>query len=127
MSVRALHDVVYDLPEDFFQRIESGVDEDTRKALRAGIEAGREITRLRNWAWVALVVGLACFIIGIATDIVVSGVFVWFLGLAALSFVVALVVYLSAASSYLAHRQDLHRFLAFVRAERGSSLGRDLS
>lgn len=127
MSVKAFYDTVYDLPEDFFQGIEQGVDSETRQALKAGFEAGQEITRLRTWAWLALVVGLACFLIGIGAELLVSGIFPWLLALAVLWFAVSLVVYLVATSTFVAHRQGLHRFLAFVRAERGSSLARGLS
>lgn len=119
----------YDLPEDFILRVESGLDEETRESLAQGVRIVELLRRVIRWMAFAFGLGAALLFLGVIVltsrripwiggYLVVSGVACW---------IFALVAFLFGIAVSLAYRRDLHRVDAFVRAERGSSLARDLA
>lgn len=88
-----------------------------------GFRTGQRMTQVRTWAWLALVLGALLLVVSVLIPI--GGPLV--LLLSAAWFLAGAVLYAYAYALFVTHRQEVHSFLAFVRAARGSSLGRDLS
>lgn len=125
--IKAFHDAAYDLPEDFFERVEDGVDPETRARLVAGFQAGARMTQIRTWAWLLLVFGLLTVFAAYFAGGVAALLYLALLTTGGAWIVASILLYVYAYTVFLAHRQDVHTFLAFVHAARDSSLGRDLA
>ena len=125
--MKSFHQAAYDLPEDYFERVETGLDPETRTRLGAGFRAGQRVTRIRSWGWAAVVLGLLLLVASFAAAAFVSWMFVIVLGVAVVWMLLGILLYLSAFIVYAAHWKEIRGFAAFVKASRTSSLGRDLA
>ena len=107
--------------------MEAGVDPETRTRVLAGFHVGQRITQIRGLSRLTLILGallvVGAFVTGLAMPVLYIDVMV----VAAAVFLMAFALYAYAYVLYGIHRQEVHGFLAFVRAARDSSLGRDLA
>lgn len=125
--MKSFHEAAYELPEDYFERVESGLDADARSRLEAGFRSGQRVTRIRSWGWAAVVLGLFLLIGSFATAAFFPDAFLVVLAAALLALAAGILLYAYAVFVYAAHRKEIHGFVAFVHASRTSSLGRDLA
>lgn len=126
-TYKALHDAAYDLPEDFFERVEAGIDPETRTRVLEGFHMGQRITRVRSVSRLALLIGALLVVAAFVAGLIMPALYVDGIVLAGAVLVAAFGLYAYAYVLFLIHRTEVHSFLAFVRAARDSSLGRDLA
>ena len=126
-SYWAIRAAVRDSPEDFIQRIESGLDEETVRGLRRGLQALRDVAGLQTVALVAALLGSITIALSFATGrfLGVSGELFYEAGLGL--WLVAAILFIASLLVLAARFRDVHRVEAFVEAMRRSSLARDLA
>lgn len=125
--LRAIHDAARDAPEDFIDRVAPGLDDASKANLKRGVDAAHELDLWRTWAFRMFIVGLFVILAAFFAAAWTPELGVWFLGLGLAWWGAGLVCLVVSFAVYVQYRHDLHRLMAFVRAARGSSIGRDLA
>jgi len=129
VGFRALRAAARELPEDFIERLEPGIDEPVRSSLQRGIRVLRLFHRSLDWSVGILILGtvtiLGSIVVTNLTDTtgqgmwaIAAGFFLWISGA-----VLALGVY----ALTVVRRTDVSRVLSFAHAMETSSLARDFA
>ncbi len=122
----AINSLARELPDDFLDPASPDIDETRRERLLKGAAATRKMAHWRAIMWTGLISAVLFLLPMLLLRALLPGLELWPLVLWVSLWAIAVFGLVASGCVYLLHRTEVRDLLAFVRAYKGSSLGRDL-